>query len=364
MATQLERLQLLYCYANQPAATPDRTTPDKATRDEIDERLAMLRRGTVEVFDINHPPAGEQIEEWARLRIETADIIVLLISHHLVDSEHWDHHVPMALARFEAGAVKLIPVLVSEVNLDESPLAGRALLPGHRRSLESVESRSHAIRDVVAQITETAKRLVAAHRAVTHQFRPRRLLLAFANPRVPGQDTNIGVGAERERIRTALADAPLGAALVQSELWATDLARLVERIGAFKPDLIHIGMHIDANGDILFQDLDNRAVPTSPDALWEALSSCRHQARALVLNACHSALFSLACQSLFEHIIAMVGRVGDLGALDFSTGFYQSIAHGDHVRTAYWEGLTHERRLARTRRCTPVYLHSPRKPSA
>jgi hypothetical protein len=365
MAAPEGRVQLLFLHQSHVLDKPDTPTPDTAVRDEIHQRLALLRRTTLEVFDIHRPDAmGERLEDWAQLRLETADIIVVLISEHLIDSELWDSHVRVALTRFELGMVKLIPVLVSEVNLDDSPFAGRAIFPGGRRSLETVASRGQAIRDIVAHVTQTVKELVVAQHTANHRCYPRRLLLAFANPRVPGQDANIGVGPERERIRAALAEASVDSGLMTSELWAADLPRLIEQIETFKPDLLHLGLHIDASGDILFQDLDHRPVPTSADSLWEAVSSCRYRPRVLMLNACHSATIALAAQGLFEHIIAMVGPVGDLGALDFSSGFYRALGEGDHVRTAYWEGVTHERRLARTRRCTPIYLHRPEEDSS
>jgi hypothetical protein len=101
--TTKQEIKLFYCYAHE----------DEALRDELHVNLAGLRRQyrLTSWHDRKIMP-GEQWEEAIDKHLSTADVILLLISPHFVDSDYcYGKEMQRALERHHADRCRVIPIL-------------------------------------------------------------------------------------------------------------------------------------------------------------------------------------------------------------------------------------------------------------
>ena len=97
-------LRLFYSYAHE----------DIAARETLDQHLELLIRKNVLVrwHDRQIVPGRDWHHSIAE-SLETADIIVFLVSKAFLDSEFVrDHEIPMAMAQLEKGRARVVPILL------------------------------------------------------------------------------------------------------------------------------------------------------------------------------------------------------------------------------------------------------------
>jgi hypothetical protein len=93
--------------------------------------------------------------EWGRaidVRLETADMILLLVSRHFLASDYCHAEMVRALARHTAGEAHVIPILLQPCDFETAPFAMLQLLPGNGRPISVWEHRDEAYVSVVQGI--------------------------------------------------------------------------------------------------------------------------------------------------------------------------------------------------------------------
>src|SRR5215813_6087717 len=117
----VEPIKLFYCYARV----------DKTLRDKLDLHLASLKRsGWITSWYDGEIIPGTQWEEEINDRLNTADIILLLISPDFIDSDYcYSKEMIQAIARHDAGNACVIPVSLRPVFLQNAPFSKLQMLP-------------------------------------------------------------------------------------------------------------------------------------------------------------------------------------------------------------------------------------------
>lgn len=96
---------------------------------------------------------------WAEIldeRLKTAEIILLLVSHNFFASDFCrETELPCALERGRAKEAKVIPIIISECDWENSPVSEFQIQPPNRKAIESWEKRNEAFKDVVKGIRQT-----------------------------------------------------------------------------------------------------------------------------------------------------------------------------------------------------------------
>src|SRR5271157_1586144 len=108
-------LKLIYCYARE----------DHALRDKLDAHLAPLRRPDLITtwYDSEITP-GVSWEEESEIQLNTADIILLLISPAFIQSGYYDSkEMKRALERHYAKEARVVPILLYPIELADTPLS-------------------------------------------------------------------------------------------------------------------------------------------------------------------------------------------------------------------------------------------------
>jgi cell division protein FtsA len=113
-------IKLFYCYAQE----------DKALRDQLDRRLKYLERsGLVESWYDGEIIPGEQWKEEINNRLNTADIILLLISPDFIASDYYySNQMTQAIARHDADNACVIPILLRPTFWKNAPLTNAAAI--------------------------------------------------------------------------------------------------------------------------------------------------------------------------------------------------------------------------------------------
>jgi len=101
------------------------------------------------------------------------------------------------------------------------------------------------------------------------------------------------------------------------------------------PDILHFSGHGRAAGEIVLEDSSGRIHPVTSQALGSVFAALADPIRCVVLNACFS---QTQAEAIAQHVDAVVGMaitIGDRAATSFATAFYQAVAYGESVRTAF-----------------------------
>src|SRR5712691_7469061 len=150
--TSNPEIKLFYCYARE----------DEALRDELHVNLAGLRRQyrLTSWHDRKILP-GEPWEEAIDRHLSTADVILLLISPHFVDSDYcYGTEMQRALERHHADSCRVIPILLRPTYWEDTPLSTIQMLPTDAKPITSWPDRYEAFHDVARGVGTTIKALL------------------------------------------------------------------------------------------------------------------------------------------------------------------------------------------------------------
>ncbi len=136
---------------------------DEELRDQLDAHLKLLQRQRV--ISTWHDRKILPAEEWDQKidrRLETADIILLLVSADFIASDYcWDKEVTRAMERHEAKEAVVIPVLLRRCDLKDAPFAKLQGLPSDVKAVKDWEDRDAAWTDVAKGIRKIVEQMSA-----------------------------------------------------------------------------------------------------------------------------------------------------------------------------------------------------------
>jgi sulfur transfer complex TusBCD TusB component (DsrH family) len=136
---------------------------DDGLRTELDVHLSDLKRqGKIVAWHDRKITAGEEWKNVIDEHLESADIILLLISPDFMASDYcYDIELKLALKRHENGEARVIPVILRSADWQDNPLLSRlAALPTDGKAVKRWDNQDDAFIDVV----EGIKWAIAQHR--------------------------------------------------------------------------------------------------------------------------------------------------------------------------------------------------------
>ena len=110
-------------------------------------QLSLLERlGIVELWHDRKIEAGESWVESIDENLESADVIVFLVSANFVASDYcWNMEMKRALEREAKGEAQVIPIIVRDVKWDKAPFGHR---PAQGKAVTTWTNRDSAWRSV------------------------------------------------------------------------------------------------------------------------------------------------------------------------------------------------------------------------
>lgn len=158
------------------------------------------------------------------------------------------------------------------------------------------------------------------------------ILFLAANP---ADTVRLLLDEESRQIDLALRAAQFRAQFALEKHYAVRAADLPSLLLRYQPDIVHFSGHGTDDGALLFADEQGRAQPAPPAALARLFGLLADRLRCVVLNACYSAAQAEAIAQSIDCVIGLSDAMGDQAALRFSVAFYQALAYGRDLATAF-----------------------------
>lgn len=110
---------------------------DEVLRDELANHLSILkRRGEITTWHDRQIEAGTEWDKEIDSHLQTADIILLLISSAFLASDYcWSVELEQAMARHEAGEARVIPIILRPVDWKGAPFSKLQALPRNAKAV-------------------------------------------------------------------------------------------------------------------------------------------------------------------------------------------------------------------------------------
>ncbi|TMC14000.1 MAG: TIR domain-containing protein [Chloroflexi bacterium] len=127
-------VNILYCYAV--------VKEDERLKNKLRHQFSILRRQKlINDWCTGDLKPGQNWKEAVERRLETAHLILLLISPDFMVSDYWHGIVMRAIERDGKGEAKVISILLRPTNITDAPFSHLRVLPEGRRpvSLGNVE---------------------------------------------------------------------------------------------------------------------------------------------------------------------------------------------------------------------------------
>jgi len=118
----------------------------------------------------------------------------------------------------------------------------------------------------------------------------------------------------------------------QSAVRVKDLQRHLLR---YRPDIAHFSGHGSEENEIILEGTTGMRQPVSTRALSGLFSALQGRTRCVVLNACYSEPQAQAIAEYVDCVIGMSEKIKDVSSIAFSPAFYQALAFGESVKTAF-----------------------------
>jgi internalin A len=142
---------------------------DDHLRQELENHLKIIqRKGLVHSWSDRRIVAGEEWKREIDDNLEQAEIILLLISSDFIASDYcYEKEMMHALSRERNGEVKVIPIIVRDVNWRNAPFAKLQALPIDGKAVELWEHKDSAWRNVSEGIERVLEGMLRSKTALT-----------------------------------------------------------------------------------------------------------------------------------------------------------------------------------------------------
>lgn len=152
-----EPVKILFSYARR----------DEALRDEMEKYLGPLKRSErIICWHDRHIRAGRTWELELTSHLETADIILLLISADFLDSKYCNtHEVKVALERHDRKEARVIPVILRPADWMHESFAELQALPHDALPVVEWPSRDAAFYNIAKELRKVIEEIEDARAA-------------------------------------------------------------------------------------------------------------------------------------------------------------------------------------------------------
>jgi hypothetical protein len=102
-----------------------------------------------------------------------------------------------------------------------------------------------------------------------------------------------------------------------------------------RPQILHFSGHGSPSNALCLEDDSGQTRELQKEVLARLLAVFRQKIRCVVLNACYSKGQAQAIAENIDCVVGMSRSIGDSAAISFATSFYQALAFGSDVQTAF-----------------------------
>lgn len=137
---------------------------DENLKDELYVHLAnLIRQGKIKPWQDRAIEAGTEWDAEIRARLESAGVILLLITSRFIASEYcFDKEMQRAMERHTAGTARVIPIIMKPCDWQDTLFSRLQVLPKDAKPVTSWSDRDEALLDVVKGIRRAVEAISQA----------------------------------------------------------------------------------------------------------------------------------------------------------------------------------------------------------
>ncbi len=142
-------VNIFFCYARE----------DELLRNELEKHLRILKRqGHIMLWHDREISAGTEWEREITIHLNTAQIILLLISPDFMDSDYcYSVEMVEAIKRHDAGEACVLPIILRPVHWEDAPFSKIQVLPTDGKPVTRWADRDEAFLDIAREIRKKVK---------------------------------------------------------------------------------------------------------------------------------------------------------------------------------------------------------------
>jgi tetratricopeptide (TPR) repeat protein len=159
---------------------------------------------------------------------------------------------------------------------------------------------------------------------------PKTILFLAANPKNTSQ---LDLEQEVAEIKKELQRLQRHQQFVFKPQWATTLEALRHALLAHQPHIVHFSDQGAGQTDIMLENGESQLV--SGETLAHFFKPFANRIKCVILNACFSALQASHIVKNVDFVIGMNQPIKDKAAIQFAIGFYEALAAGESIATAF-----------------------------
>ena len=131
---------------------------DEALRDQLEKHFAILQRqNVISSWHDRAIQAGTEWENDINEHLESADIILLLVSADFIGSDYcWGIEVKRAMEQHNTGIARVIPIVLRAVDWSGAPFSKLQALPKDAKPVTSWLNQDEAFADIARGIRQVA----------------------------------------------------------------------------------------------------------------------------------------------------------------------------------------------------------------
>jgi TIR domain len=141
---------------------------DEALRDRFATHLGLLsRQGVIKAWHDRNINAGEEWGKAIDRYLESADIILLLISSDFLASDYcYGIELQRALERHDRNEARVIPIIFRPVDWQNSPFGQLSVLPTDGKPITSWSDQDEAFTNVIREL----RRVIAIPKSINNKY--------------------------------------------------------------------------------------------------------------------------------------------------------------------------------------------------
>jgi TIR domain len=134
---------------------------DERLRDELEKHLSPLRRSAlIDTWDDRRITPGAELDAAIDQRLETADLVLLLISPDFINSDYcYRREMRAALRRHTKGQARVIPIILRPVDWLRTPIGRLLATPRDAKPVTTWHRRDDALLDVATSVRRAAEEI-------------------------------------------------------------------------------------------------------------------------------------------------------------------------------------------------------------
>src|SRR5262249_21423495 len=126
---------------------------DREFRDELHTHLRPLERSKeIRAWDFSQIPAGDPIDSAVLSEIESAEIVLFLVSASFLAIDDPVDPTSLAMRRYADGKLRVVPIIVRPCDYSDTTFAGLQVLPRDGKPIFSHSDRDSAWLEVVKNL--------------------------------------------------------------------------------------------------------------------------------------------------------------------------------------------------------------------